>query len=111
MHAHSLCFLVAQCEQIDLPAQQEQRHQSKRHNRQDRKDFFHRNAAEAAHEPVCNGRKLIARIRDQLEIGRSGIKERTDDHTGQHKVQNALALRTLADKIHERDRSERKGEG
>ena len=75
MHAHGLCLLVAQCEQIDLPAQQEQRHQSKRHNRQDRKDFFHRHPAEAAHEPVCNGRKLIARIRDQLEIRRSGIKE------------------------------------
>ena len=109
--AHGPGFFVAQGQNVDAPAQQQQGHQTDGHGNDGKPDVLGLGAVEAAHEPVGNGRELVLGIRHQLDHGGAGGDQGTDHDARQDQAQHTLALGPAAHIHNEQNCADGTGEG
>ena len=111
IHAHRARLLLAERQQVHAPAQDQQRHEPERDRDHKKQHIPRLDGGKAAHQPVGNGRELLLRVGDELEIGRARRKERRDHHAGQNEGNSLVRAAHAADKIGRRNCQKAEHEG
>ena len=101
VHAHGSGLVVAHGEDVDAPAQGEQRGAADEHDGEHHGDVAHVRAGERSHEPVGDVGELIGGVGHQFGVGDAGLEQRRHHDAGEHDHHHVVAAGPRTDKQHQ----------